>query len=138
LTLTITLRRAAGIGSDYIRGVALLLERAGASPAWRRTANSQRRADWRRVEFIGRDRSGQWPGAFDNAGAKLDRLELAMLCQQAENEFVGMRCGLMDQFISCFGQAGHALLLDCRSNGVSAVALATGSERGCLQYDGET
>jgi len=43
---------------------------------------------------------------------------------------------MMDQFISCFGQAGHALLLDCRLNGVSAVALATGSERGCLQYVG--
>ena len=45
----------------------------------------------------------------------IDRLELARLCQRAENEFVGMRCGLMDQFISCFGQTGHALMLDCRT-----------------------
>lgn len=41
--------------------------------------------------------------------------EVALLCQRAENEFVGMRCGVMDQFISACGQAGHALLLDCRS-----------------------
>ena len=33
----------------------------------------------------------------------------------AENEFVGARYGIMDQFISCLGKAGHALLLDCRS-----------------------
>ncbi|HEX6905985.1 MAG TPA: galactokinase, partial [Terriglobales bacterium] len=40
---------------------------------------------------------------------------LARLCQRAENEFVGARVGIMDQFTACFGQAGHALLLDCRS-----------------------
>ena len=52
---------------------------------------------------------------LDISEAQIDRLELAKVCQQAENEFVGMGCGLMDQFISCFGQAGHALMLDCRS-----------------------
>src|SRR5207237_7749209 len=36
-------------------------------------------------------------------------------CQRAENEFVGARCGIMDQFVSVQGRAGHALLLDCRS-----------------------
>lgn len=41
--------------------------------------------------------------------------ELAFLCQRAENEFVGARCGIMDQFVSCFGRAGSAMLLDCRS-----------------------
>jgi len=42
-------------------------------------------------------------------------VELAGICQRAENEFVGMRCGIMDQFMSCCGQEGKALLLDCRS-----------------------
>jgi galactokinase len=42
-------------------------------------------------------------------------LELAKLCQKAENEFVGARVGIMDQFVSLFGQQRHALLLDCRS-----------------------
>jgi galactokinase len=41
--------------------------------------------------------------------------ELALLCQRAENEFVGARCGIMDQFVSCHGRAGSVMLLDCRS-----------------------
>lgn len=42
-------------------------------------------------------------------------LELVRLAQEAENQFVGMNCGIMDQFISGMGKAGHALFLDCRS-----------------------
>lgn len=49
------------------------------------------------------------------AGLPIDKVELAKLCQKAENEFVGMRCGIMDQFISCNGQHDHALMIDCRS-----------------------
>jgi galactokinase len=49
------------------------------------------------------------------AGHVLDRKQLALACQRAENEFVGARCGIMDQFISAHGVAGHALMLDCRS-----------------------
>src|SRR5882757_9956771 len=49
------------------------------------------------------------------AGHAIDRTKLAVLCQRAENEFVGARVGIMDQFVSCHGQAGHALLIDCRS-----------------------
>ena len=45
----------------------------------------------------------------------IDRTKLALLCQRAENEFVGARTGIMDEFVSCHGRAGHALLLDCRS-----------------------
>ncbi len=41
--------------------------------------------------------------------------DLALLAQRAENEFVGVSCGIMDQFISVLGRAGHLLLLDCRS-----------------------
>ena len=48
-------------------------------------------------------------------GAQLPLPELAKLCQRAENLFVGARVGIMDQFVSCKGKAGHALLLDCRS-----------------------
>lgn len=49
------------------------------------------------------------------AGADIDLTVLALACQRAENEFVGMRCGIMDQLIACHGAAGHALLIDCRS-----------------------
>jgi galactokinase len=48
-------------------------------------------------------------------GRAVDRTQLALLCQRAENQFVGMRCGIMDQFISCNGKRDHALMLDCRS-----------------------
>jgi galactokinase len=41
--------------------------------------------------------------------------QVARLCQRAENTFVGARVGIMDQFVSCLGKAGHALWLDCRS-----------------------
>ena len=41
--------------------------------------------------------------------------DLALLCQRAENEFVGARCGIMDQFIAVHGASDRALLLDCRS-----------------------
>jgi galactokinase len=54
--------------------------------------------------------------AFQAAGGwQAPRMELARACQQAEHAFAGVRCGLMDQFASLHGKAGHALLLDCRS-----------------------
>lgn len=49
------------------------------------------------------------------SGHELGLAELAQLCQRAENEFVGARVGIMDQFVSCHGHASCALLLDCRS-----------------------
>jgi galactokinase len=54
-------------------------------------------------------------GLLDVSGHSVERTRLALLCQRAENEFVGARCGIMDQFTSCYGRAGCALLLDCRS-----------------------
>jgi galactokinase len=49
------------------------------------------------------------------AHRKLGATEIAKLCQSAENDFVGARCGIMDQFVSVHGRKDHALLLDCRS-----------------------
>ncbi len=49
------------------------------------------------------------------AGYRLDPIAVARLCQQAENEHVGMRCGIMDQYIAACGLAGRALMIDCRS-----------------------
>jgi galactokinase len=42
-------------------------------------------------------------------------VELAKICQRAENEFAGARCGIMDQMMACCGRANYALMLDCRS-----------------------
>ena len=60
------------------------------------------------------------------SGIPIDRTELAKLCQKAENNFVGMRCGIMDQFVCCFGRASHALLLDCRTLEFELVKLPPG------------
>ena len=66
---------------------------------------------------------------------------MARLCQRAENDWVGMQCGIMDQMISASGEAGHALLIDCRSlktrsvplpPTVAVVVLDTGSRRGLV------
>jgi galactokinase len=48
-------------------------------------------------------------------GLTIPLLGVARLCQRAENEHTGARCGIMDQFVSCFGKQDHALMLDCRS-----------------------
>jgi galactokinase len=57
------------------------------------------------------------------AGGTPDLLQLAELCQRAENEYVGTRCGLMDQFAAAFGRAGHALYFDCRSHEYAPIRL---------------
>ena len=70
-----------------------------------------------------------------------DAAAMALLGQRAENRWVGVNCGIMDQMISACGKDGHALLLDCRSlegqhvplpNGVAVVVLDTGTRRGLV------
>jgi galactokinase len=46
---------------------------------------------------------------------KIDKLNIALLSQKAENEFVGMKCGIMDQFVITSGKKDNALFLDCRT-----------------------
>ncbi|MDX1637055.1 MAG: galactokinase [Balneolaceae bacterium] len=46
---------------------------------------------------------------------EIPKRERALLAQKAENEFVGVQCGIMDQFVNIHGKDGHALKLDCRS-----------------------
>ena len=60
------------------------------------------------------------------AGREFDPLELAKLCQRAERNFVGMPCGIMDQYISVFGRAHSAVEIDCRSLGHRLVKLPDG------------
>lgn len=51
--------------------------------------------------------------SFSDAG--LGPVDMIKLSQKAENEFVGVSCGIMDQFVSMLGRQGHALFLDCRT-----------------------
>jgi galactokinase len=50
----------------------------------------------------------------------------ALLCQKAEHDFAGVRCGILDQYSSCLGRRGCALLLDCRDLSTRAVRIADG------------
>lgn len=59
-------------------------------------------------------------------GRGLGRAELAKVGQRAENEFVGVRCGLMDQLASALGRAGCAMLLDMRSLACDYVPIPDG------------
>jgi galactokinase len=73
------------------------------------------------------------------SGTGPEGLDLVKAAQEAENRFVGVACGIMDPYASYFGEAGCALLLDCRSlvcrsvplpNDLKVVVCHTGVERG--------
>ena len=61
------------------------------------------------------------------SGHDLSLKELALIAQQAENEFVGCNCGIMDQMVSACGDEGHAMLLDCRSLDTRLVSIPKGA-----------
>ncbi len=104
-----------GNWSDYARGVAIFLERAG-----HRISGADLLIDSDLPMGAGLSASAALEVSIGYAllatsGSSVDKIELAKICQRAENEFVGVRCGIMDQYISCCAVAGSALLLDCRS-----------------------
>jgi len=101
--------------SDYAVGVAVMLERAGHRL---RGAHLQIRGEVPVGAGLSSSAAVEVATAcalVANSNLTIDRRELALLCQKAENEFVGARVGIMDQFVAFFGQAQRALLLDCRS-----------------------
>jgi galactokinase len=61
------------------------------------------------------------------ASRRVAPLELARLCQRAERNFVGMPCGIMDQYISLFGEERAAICIDCRSLKHQVVRLPAGA-----------
>ncbi len=101
--------------SDYVRGVLLELERLGIS-----LTGADLLIDGRVPIGAGLSSSAAIEVAaalafLELAHTSMGKVEVAKLCQRAENVFVGSRCGIMDQFASLHGRAGHAVLLDCRS-----------------------
>lgn len=98
---------------DYVIGVARQLDARGFSvPALRL-----------RIESTVPEGAGLSSSAALEVAAALallqdhnpGRLEIARLCQRAESDFVGMPCGIMDQYVSLFGRDHAALKIDCRS-----------------------
>jgi galactokinase len=58
------------------------------------------------------------------SGRQLLPAKKALLCQQAEHEFAGVPCGIMDQFSSVFGRRDHLMLLDCRNQQLEFIPFA--------------
>jgi galactokinase len=115
--------------SDYVLGTAVILQRAGYRIEG---ANLSIRGEVPIGAGLSSSAALEVATAFallDIAGITLTPVEIAKLCQRAENEFVGIQCGIMDQFTACHGSPGEALLLDCRSLAFRRVPLPA---RACL------
>jgi galactokinase len=101
--------------SDYVVGVALMLIREGHELRGARLMIS---SDVPIGSGLSSSAALEVATAYalaTTSDLKIERVELAKLCRRAENEFVGARVGIMDQFVSFFGETDKALLLDCRS-----------------------
>lgn len=105
----------AGGWSDYPHGVVWALEQTGARvPAFQATITGDvpRGAGLSSSAAI----EAATALALDTLlGLQTPRTDLALLCQRAENEFVGVQSGIMDQYASLLCRRGNALLIDCRS-----------------------
>ena len=69
---------------------------------------------------------------LEHTGAHLPIPEIALLCQRAENRYVGSPCGIMDQFVITAASAGHALLLNTRDLTYQLLPMNTGELAGCV------
>jgi galactokinase len=109
--------------SDYVRGVAIMLEAAGHKLRGARMVVEGGVPIGSGLSSSAALEVATALALLGNSGIELERTAIALLCQKAENEFVGAHTGIMDQFIACYGQADHALLLDCRSLGMKQLRL---------------
>jgi galactokinase len=105
----------AGDWSDYAQGVALMLEKRGHHVSGGTMLISSDVPMGSGLSSSAALEVAVALALLDAQPKGWDRTELARMCQAAENEFVGARCGIMDQFIATHGSASHGLLLDCRS-----------------------
>jgi len=108
-------RAGDGQWCEYVKGVASVLEGAGHSL---RGADIVINGEIPLGGGLSSSASLETALAFallDCADAAIDRVMLARLCQRAENDFVGARCGIMDQYVISRCTRDSAMLLDCRS-----------------------
>jgi len=104
-----------GHWSDYVRGVAGVLQSAGYQL---RGADLAITSDVPLGSGLSSSAALEVSTAWallSNSQLSASPTEIAQMCQKSEHVYVETRCGIMDQFISCHGRAGHALMLDCRS-----------------------
>ena len=105
--------------ADYVRGVISALQNAGYALSGAKIAIAGSLP-----KGAGLSSSASLEVAVGKAMSALadidiDNTRLAQIAQRAECDFVGTQCGIMDQLISAQGKAGHALLIDCRSLGLT-------------------
>ena len=110
--------------SDYVFGVAVMLEKSG-----RRLIGADLVVFTDVPLGAGLSSSAALEVSIAHAlltaaGLPFEPIEIAEVCQHAENDYVGMRCGIMDQYVSACGVEGHALMIDCRSLESRAVPIA--------------
>jgi galactokinase len=130
--------------SNYGRGVALEMERAG------HRLQGMEAVIWGDLPMkagLGSSAALEVAIAYSFrllSNLEIEPLQLALLCQGAENGFVGVQCGLMDQMTSALGEEDRALLIDCRSLDrqlipvppeVDIVVADTGRRRGLLDSE---
>jgi len=109
--------------SNYPRGVVYMLKRAGCTVGG---ANLAIQGDIPLAAGLSSSAALEVASAMVFQvlnGFEMDGPKMALLCQAAENEFVGVNCGIMDQFISRLGSKNHALFIDCRTLEHEAVPL---------------
>jgi len=107
--------RKQDVWSDYVLGVAHQLKRAGIALSG---ANLLLHSEVPVGSGLSSSAALEVASALalqSLSGKTLPLKQIAKLCQSAENDFVGAHVGIMDQFVSCFGKEGHAVLIDCRS-----------------------
>lgn len=136
------LRHGAEGWLEYVRGVAWALEQAGHTDlrGWEGVAAGDVPVGAGLSSSAALELAAAW--AFAGvSGLAWEPEEMARIAQKAENQWVGVNSGIMDQMISAAGQEGHALLIDCRSletravplpPGTSVVILDTGTRRGLV------
>jgi galactokinase len=134
--------------SNYVRGVAFILQPEG------HILKGMDIAIWGNVPLgSGLSSSAAMEVAsclaFEAAGGfHVEPVQRALISQRAEREFVGVQCGIMDQFISALGHASHALFIDTRTlqyemvplpgSGVSIVIGNTNKQRGLVDSEYNT
>jgi galactokinase len=112
-----------GSWGDYIRGTAAILERRGYRLNGADIAVESDVPAGAGLSSSAALEVSVGYGLLDTAGHAVHLTELALACQEAEHEFAGTRCGIMDQFICCHGRADHALMIDTRSLQADALPL---------------
>jgi galactokinase len=107
--------RAQNHWSDYVLGVALMLRKSGVPVSGADIAIHSNVPSGAGLSSSAALEVSVASALLGLSGHPLSLVEIAKLCQRAENDFVGARVGIMDQFASCFGSVDHAIVLDCRS-----------------------